>query len=199
MQQISLLSCPKSSKDGNIFLIGIQYTDSHLYWMFVEVKTDITLEKLDQFLRKMWLECCGHLSRFIINDVSYERYRSGGTYGEESRTMKVPMNKILDVNKVFHHEYDYGTPTCLQLKIFAIRQGTLDKPVILMTHNEPPEWKCAFCKSIATDVCGICGLGTRTVLCKKCLSKHSCTKEKSMALPLVNSPRTGQCGYTGRI
>src|SRR3989344_4652145 len=156
MQQISLLSCPKSSKDGNIFLIGIQYTDSHLYWMFVEVKTDITLEKLDQFLRKMWLECCGHLSRFIINDVSYERYRSGGTYGEESRTMKVPMNKILDVNKVFHHEYDYGTPTCLQLKIFAIRQGTLDKPVILMTHNEPPEWKCAFCKSIATDVCGIC-------------------------------------------
>ncbi|MDI6722395.1 MAG: hypothetical protein QMD97_02455 [Candidatus Aenigmarchaeota archaeon] len=190
---------PKSKKGGDVFLIGVQCADLPLYWMFVEAKTDAALEKLDQFLRKTWLECCGHLSRFVINGVSYEIYRGDDDdYGEESMTMKVPMGKILGVGKVFHHEYDYGTTTYLQLKVFAMRHGTLGKPIIHVARNEPPEWKCAFCKNPATEVCGICGLGTRTVLCQKCLARHSCTKEEGMALPLVNSPRTGQCGYTGQ-
>lgn len=41
------------------------------YWMHLEVPAAATLADLDAFLRDTWLECCGHLSEFEINDVSY--------------------------------------------------------------------------------------------------------------------------------
>ena len=187
----------KSVKD-KIFLIGIQSPELPLYWMFVEAKGSSTLEMFDNFLRKTWLECCGHMSHFIIGNIYYEKHPLDEDIGDnKSRTMKASIENILDTNSVFHHEYDYGTTTYLQLKVFAVRCGTVGKPIILVARNEAPSWLCTFCKNPATKVCGICGIGLRNVFCHKCLAKHSCTKEKGVALPLVNSPRTAQCGYTG--
>jgi hypothetical protein len=34
------------------------------YWMDLAVPASATLKDLDRFFRKMWLECCGHLSQF---------------------------------------------------------------------------------------------------------------------------------------
>src|SRR5215472_9878440 len=39
------------------------------YWMHLELPVEATLSDLDDFLRGIWLECCGHLSEFTINDV----------------------------------------------------------------------------------------------------------------------------------
>ena len=35
------------------------------------MRCDVTLRELDKFLRSAWLECCGHLSHFLIDDVIY--------------------------------------------------------------------------------------------------------------------------------
>ena len=37
-----------------------------MYWMHLAVNASATLETLDQFLRAIWLECCGHLSALIL-------------------------------------------------------------------------------------------------------------------------------------
>ncbi|MFL5692885.1 MAG: hypothetical protein ACJ795_13865 [Ktedonobacteraceae bacterium] len=42
-----------------------------MYWMHLEMPTDATLADLDDFLRDIWLECCGHLSEFRIGKASY--------------------------------------------------------------------------------------------------------------------------------
>lgn len=42
------------------------------YWMHLEVPAEMMLSELDDFLRAIWLECCGHLSAFEIDGTSYE-------------------------------------------------------------------------------------------------------------------------------
>jgi len=34
------------------------------FWLDLEVRGSSTLKDLDAYLRHIWLECCGHLSRF---------------------------------------------------------------------------------------------------------------------------------------
>jgi len=41
------------------------------YWMHLEVPAEATLTDLDGFLRKVWVECCGHLSAFTIGGTTY--------------------------------------------------------------------------------------------------------------------------------
>ena len=41
-----------------------------LYWLELAVRADTTLRQLDDFLRGMWPECCGHLSQFNIQGNS---------------------------------------------------------------------------------------------------------------------------------
>lgn len=33
-------------------------------WLHIEMKGSATLSKLDNFLREIWLECCGHVGPF---------------------------------------------------------------------------------------------------------------------------------------
>lgn len=42
------------------------------YWLHLKVNSNTSLGTLDQFLRNIWLECCGHLSAF-----SHKRERLG--------------------------------------------------------------------------------------------------------------------------
>src|SRR5947209_8483079 len=41
------------------------------YWLHLEVRAATTLYDLDAFLRRTWLECCGHLSAFDIDGRTY--------------------------------------------------------------------------------------------------------------------------------
>ena len=34
------------------------------YWLYVDIPPEKPLSALDQFLRNIWLECCGHMSAF---------------------------------------------------------------------------------------------------------------------------------------
>lgn len=44
---------------------------SPAYWLDLELKADAKLKRLDDFLRRIWLECCGYLSEFSIAEYDY--------------------------------------------------------------------------------------------------------------------------------
>ncbi len=54
-----------------IYHLRIQGTHLPFYWLNVEIAGKSTLAELDQFLRDIWVECCGHLSAFQIKDQNY--------------------------------------------------------------------------------------------------------------------------------
>ncbi len=168
------------------------------YWLFLEMAHSAKLEVLDDFLRATWLECCGHLSAFTIQDVRYET-ETGETdlFGDgESKTMDIPVGEVFSEGLEAHYEYDFGSTTDLDLKVVWKREGRLNKKgVSVLSRNEPVGFNCAACGRTATVVCAECGYEKDASYCRACAAKHKCGEE--MLLPVVNSPRMGVCGYVG--
>ncbi len=168
------------------------------YWLHIEMKAAAKLRELDDFLRRIWLECCGHLSHFIINDVEYEDARAqdfiGSSWNKNIKSFNTALVDAMKVGDKFIYEYDFGTTTDVEGKVIAARQGKLDEKVKILARNNPYFYNCEKCGEPATEVCAEC----RAFLCEGCLTdleKHECGEE--MVLPIVNSPRMGECGYTG--
>lgn len=166
------------------------------YWIYLDVSAKrATLKDLDKFLRDIWLECCGHLSQFIINR-EYFTISSERDYGEHSMNYK--LENVLEVGTTFKHEYDFGSTTELRLKVLAECQGIKRKKKIeLMARNLPPEIKCVHCGNQAAYICAECMWDGMGELCGECATEHGCGEE--MLLPVCNSPRCGVCGYEGGV
>ena len=58
-------------KKTKLFHILVEGRYNPQYWMHLELSASDTLADLDDFLRVIWLECCGHLSEFTIGGTSY--------------------------------------------------------------------------------------------------------------------------------
>jgi hypothetical protein len=182
---------PRTTK---IFHIKVQATYLPEYWLHLEVPGDERLQTLDQFLRDIWLECCGHLSQFIIEDVYYQ----SGPYYDDDRSMNVAVQRALKPGMHFEHEYDFGSTTYLSLEVIGERTGKAQGLAIgIMARNDPlPEWVCDVCGQPATQFCAECiDYGEQGVFCDAHAEEHECGEE--MMRPVVNSPRMGVCGYTG--
>jgi hypothetical protein len=153
------------------------------FWVDLAVKREAKLKDVDQFLRRIWLECCGHLSEF---------------YGGARR--KVSMNtKVSDafgaIAERLGYVYDFGSSTELVVSLSGTIEGTCKNAVRLVARNEPPIWPCDTCGEAATAVCTQCLYEGQGFCCAGHASTHDCGEE--MLLPVVNSPRMGVCGYTG--
>ncbi len=192
-----LSSCEDRKKANNeeignerIFLIKSSVGP---FWVYFEVNASDTLENIDNFLRYLWLECCGHLSAFHIDGVTYVS-SPDESYGD--RSMNVSIAKVLAPGINFSHEYDFGTTTELGLKCLSQRIGKKLKKIKILARNKMPDFKCK-CGQPAKEICTECLWENEleAMLCKKCAKEHECDEE--MFLPVVNSPRTGMCGYTG--
>lgn len=161
--------------------------DANEMFLHLLVKGDATMKKIDKFLRDIWLECCGHMSEFGHKS-------SKVTMGQKVRDVFVPRIKI-------HHDYDFGTTTRVFLKGLKHYQLNLKDGVILMSRNEPLHLMCATCKTEpAVNLCSTCNWEKYSFFCKKCSKKHEkvCDDFADYScMPVVNSPRMGQCGYTG--
>jgi hypothetical protein len=100
----------------------------------------------------------------------------------------------LEINYV----YDFGSSTELMVKVLGKCQGPKKEGGIIevLARNEAPTILCDECdKNIAKQICTECQWYDVGWLCDKCVENHECGEE--MMLPVVNSPRTGVCGYTG--
>ena len=190
----------KSTININIFLLKIFSPDQPEYWLFVELSDNCLLYDLDSFLRDIWLECCGHLSSFRINNQSYESQIDEFT--RNSKTMRIKLNRILQTGMPFEYIYDYGSSTELTIKVISFLPSIINKKeklIKIASRNNEIRSKCIKCeKEKASEICAVCLYEAGRIhssFCKKCIKQHKCGEQ--MALPITNSPRSGKCGYTG--
>ncbi|RME89096.1 MAG: hypothetical protein D6770_05405 [Anaerolineae bacterium] len=172
------------------------------YWMHIEIPASKTLLALDAFLRAVWVECCGHLSAFIIDNVSYElntgmvdaMWKDFFGPSRPTRSMDVKLYTVLKVGQKFLYEYDFGTTTVLLLKLVGERQGILPKEEVrILARNYAPAFPCIKCGKPAEWF--YVWASTFEPYCTGHMQRHKDSGEGF--LPIVNSPRAGECGYTG--
>jgi hypothetical protein len=175
-----------------VFHLQVQTPAGGDFWLHLEMRGSATLKRLDAYLRAIWLECCGHLSRF-----------TRGGWGEPEIPMTRRAREVLGEGVALTHIYDFGTSTLTMVKVVGMREGrSLDlHPIRLMARNDMPAVSCARCDEPATRLCVECMYAmTDAVLCEAHAAAHEDQHEHEHygePLPLVNSPRLGVCGYEG--
>jgi hypothetical protein len=156
------------------------------------------LQRLDNFLRTIWLECCGHMSSFEVKGKKYYNDWDVGEIGEK-KSQKV--SKIFKKGIKLDYQYDFGSTTYLEIEVLGEYKIHIEGGIQLLTRNEPLEILCHDCKKEpAIEICSVCMYHEASFFCKKCAKKHAkkCEDfEDYAAMPVVNSPRMGVCGYEG--
>jgi hypothetical protein len=178
------------------------------YWIDIEVPWEARLDAVDRLLRDLWLECCGHLSKFSIGSTDYfsagyelDRFSGGLGFGRrrtERRMSAKLRDALLDIGERFTYDYDFGSTTRLQLTVTGERTGNPGRAAVrLLARNTPPVWPCVVCSQAADYMCLRCRYEEdNPFVCKMHMAEHACGEDEGM-LPVVNSPRMGVCGYTG--
>lgn len=187
VDQIANADKTENEKDI-IFHLSIQDAYDENYWLHLEMVGNSKLAKLDNYLRKIWLECCGHLSEF-----SYRVWDDRIVKTKQAKLVFGPGIKI-------HHIYDFGSTSEQIIKVVDERFGTplSSKPIFLMARNDPPEYVCEECSQPAFYYCFECVIEEEKdgYLCKKHGTNHP-HHNYGDPIEIVNSPRLGICGYTG--
>ena len=186
-----LLTKAERKKGGSqaLYHLRIQAVWSSQFWLDVEMRGNSALEHLDQYLRAIWLECCGHMSQFV----------SGGRRGEKV-SMRQHITDVFEPGMELTHIYDFGTSSETLIKAVSVREGksVTSHPITLLVRNVMPESVCIECDQPAGWLCLEClyeedEWGT---LCDKHAKTHP-HKDVGEPIALVNSPRLGMCGYVG--
>lgn len=166
-------------------LIKVEGMDKR-YWLLLDMPLTASLKNLDDFLRRIWLECCGHMSAFM-----------GSGYQE------FPMSRRLSAfpeGAQIGYEYDFGDTTELLISFIGrTRRKKQREAVRLLARNKPIEWKCAECGKPAELVFmeRLYEEDEDPCLCEACAEKLDMDME--MGLPVTNSPRMGVCAYEGEL
>ncbi len=158
--------------------------EADVMFLHLLVKGNATMEKIDKYLRAIWLECCGHCSNF--------------GYKNDEIPMKQKVFSVFGSYDKIFHEYDYGTTTTVNLKELNNYKLNHKEDILLLSRNEPLRFLCSKCgKKPAVNVCTVCNYD---MFCETCSLVHEteCDDFDDYAnMPVVNSPRMGECGYMG--
>ena len=175
-------------KAQTLLYLRVQDAWTKEFWLDLEMRSDATLEDLDDYLRAIWLECCGHMSQF-----------SFGRWNDEI-AMSRKVGKVLQAGDELTHIYDFGTSSETLVKLMKTQQGvpTTKYPIALMARNLMPEVECQECGQSATHFCAECQIEDERpgMLCDQHAEEHP-HDDYGDPIPLVNSPRLGMCGYDG--
>jgi hypothetical protein len=197
------LSSGKGSRvrKKTFFHLFVEGADAPEFWLHLDVRTTAALDDLDQFLRDTWLECCGHLSSFQIENRYFEK-DTGGVDGMWTmifgrsgppQSMKTRLSSVLRPGLTFSHEYDFGSTTRLALKVISEHEGVSPEGVQILARNQLPDLVCSECDRPAA---WIDTFGEYELVCEKCADALDEGAREGF-LPVVNSPRMGVCGYVG--
>jgi len=195
-----LASCPErqqaiaaaeqgKGQQRHLYHLQVQDAGWGGYWLHLEMSGTSNLQELDDYLRSIWLECCGHLSDF----------RTGG-WDSQELSMRNRIYAVLQPGVTLTHLYDYGTTSYTSIRSISVRKGKpLTKyPILLMARNNPPAFVCQECGQPATRLCMECiyEYGHDGYLCDLHAENHP-HDDYGPPMPIVNSPRIGMCGYAG--
>jgi hypothetical protein len=157
------------------------------FWLELEIRGTATLKGLDHYLRAIWLECCGHMSRFSI----------GGWKGAEIAKSK-RVEEVFRRGITLTHIYDFGTSSEILIRYVKAREGkpTTPHPIALMARNVQPQAICVECKRPAVWLCMECVIEDEIwgFLCQEHVESHP-HEGYGEPIRIVNSPRLGMCGY----
>lgn len=169
-----------------------------LFFLNLWVDGDTCMSDIDDFLRNIWLECCGHMSAFSIPGIK-KRYSIVEMESDADEIMTTSAKDFLVKGMKLKHEYDFGSTTNLILTVSDQFNVGVPEGIVLLSRNEPLEIICEVCKKkSASQICTTCY--EPNTFCDKCAKEHAKTCEDFAdysALPVVNSPRMGICGYNG--
>ena len=177
-----LTAHPYEGEDAqDCVVLKVEDTGSKMYWLYLDISASSTLKTLDTFLRKIWLECCGHLSAFFDPN-----------YGEIGKTQKIAG---FCMGSTLLYEYDFGSTTQLKITVVGYSKRPKQRGAVrLLGRNEPYRFACGQCGETADWICCECMWGDdNPFLCEDCAEEH----EHGSLLPVVNSPRMGVCAYCG--
>ena len=182
------------------------------YWLYLDMAYTASLKSLDGFLRKIWLECCGHMSCFYCLMKRNSWY--GGGMQEIGMARRI---NTFPAGDSFLYDYDFGSTTTLKITVmdtgfFRPRQRNA---VRLLARNEDYVFNCRDCGQPAEYVNAECiYCEENPFICEACAEKRRQRAENDedtdepddeqrydvdMLLPIVNSPRMGVCGYKGEL
>ena len=185
-----LLQFHKEYADGQeCCLLKVEGAYREGYWFYMDVPIDKTLTIVDTFLRKIWLECCGHLSEFYDTDEC--------KYGMETR--KSRKLRSFPAGTKLYHIYDFGTTTKTIVTIMGVTTRKPQKKFVrVLARNTPPVFKCKDCGKPSDYIC-IEYIEPFDILfyCAECSDKIE--DDEHVMLPVTNSPRMGQCAYDGEL
>ncbi len=177
------------------------------YWLIVEINENATLKEVDQFIRDIWVECCGHLSSFDIGGIQYDvQPCTDSFWGPPTKSMNYKLKDVFTVGEKVGYEYDFGSTTELILSIHSHHVGKRKKEkIVILSRNNPPEIICCQCgKNKARWVNPVGYYDGTPFWCVECLEKSDIADggpdeycETDFFLPICNSPRMGVCGYGG--
>ena len=157
------------------------------HWLHLAIRTDTALQDLDQFLRDLWLECCGHLSHFAIDGTYYERLADFSS----GRNMEVAIGTVISPEQSCGYEYDFGDTTALGLYSYALYTASATANIRLLARNDAPVLSCDKCGALATKQ----GYTESFTLEPDGVYCDACAKEYDDLYPILNSPRSGVCDY----
>jgi hypothetical protein len=159
------------------------------FFLDLEVRGSTTLAELDDYLRCIWLECCGNMSQFSF----------GGWRGEEL-DMEDTIDQTFQEGEELTHLYDFGTTSETRIKVVGIREGspTTKHPIALLARNLTPAAECMECEKPGAFLCQECQIeeDESGILCEEHAANHP-HEDYGEPSELANSPRMGMCGYTG--
>jgi len=166
------------------YVLKIEGAYNKDYWLYVDVPVTSALSTVDTFLRKIWLECCGHMSGFF-----------GSSREEIGKNRKLG---TFSVGDKLLHEYDFGTTTETLITVAGETMRKAQKQSVrLLARNVPPAFSCSSCGEPASALCAECVYDSdNPFFCDACGAKHA---HDDMLLPVTNSPRMGECGYCGEL
>lgn len=201
--------CESAKEKAKYFELVLYGKYDKDYWLIIQIKENATLKDLDQFIRNIWVECCGHLSAFEVYGQRYESMPVEDSFWEEpAKSMNYKLKSVFEQGMQIEYEYDYGSTTELIICV----QGYYNAPnhkekITILSRNNPPQFVCSICgenTAVWIDPEGFYD-GT-PFLCDECLEKieegNMETDEEfdfdtDFLLPVCNSPRMGVCGYEG--
>ena len=139
--------CEKAEKTEKYFELLLYGAYNKDYWLIIQIKENATLDDLDRFICDIWVECCGHLSAFEIDGVSYEREPDDDFgWGEPAKSTNHTLKQVLTTGMIFNYEYDFGSTTEIMVKVLdhysAQKQN---EKVVILSRNNPPEFACSIC------------------------------------------------------
>ena len=197
--------CEKATEAEKYFELLLYGAYNKDYWLIIQIKETATLDDLDRFIRDIWVECCGHLSAFEIDGVSYERESDDDFgWGEPAKSTSHKLKQVITTGMIFNYEYDFGSTTEIMVKVLnhysAKKQN---EKVMILSRNNPPQFACSICgNQKATWINTFHIYDEDSFWCEECVNKLEAGELEAYEndvffLPITNSPRMGVCGYEG--